>query len=246
MAVEKLKPYKDADGTKREQVETMFNHLAPTYDHVNHTLSLGVDRLWRRRAINYLMAKGSWPMRVLDVATGTGDLALLAAVELGAEEVIGIDISDEMMKVGREKAEAANLDFAVKFQHEDCSALSFPDKSFDAVMSAFALRNFENIEQCLREMRRVLQPNGDVVVIDLCAPQRFPMKQVFSLYKKYIMPHIGKTVSKDVSAFHYLPATMETVPQGPSMAEIFRNAGFRNVHYKYLNFGMCCMYTAIR
>ena len=246
MAIEKLKPYKDQSGTKREQVEKMFDHLAPKYDYVNHTLSLGVDRIWRQRAISYLKFKGAWPARVLDVATGTGDLALLAAVELGTEEVIGIDISDEMMKVAKEKAEAANLDFAVKFQHEDCSALSFPDKSFDAVISAFAIRNFENIDKCLSEMRRVLQADGDIVVIDLCAPRRFPMKQVFSVYKKYIMPHMGKNVSNDISAFHYLPESMESVPQGEAMAELFTKAGFKNVEYKYLNFGMCCMYTATR
>lgn len=246
MAIEKLKPYKDQNGTKREQVEKMFDRLAPTYDYVNRTLSLGVDRIWRQRAITHLKFKGAWPSRVLDVATGTGDLALLAAVELGAEDVIGIDISDEMMKVAQEKAEAANLESSVHFQHEDCSALSFPDKSFDAVISAFALRNFENIEQCLSEMRRVLQADGDIVVIDLCAPRRFPMKQIFSVYKKYIMPHMGKSVSKDVSAFHYLPESMESVPQGEAMAALFTKAGFKNVQYKYLNFGMCCMYTANR
>lgn len=243
--MKELTPYNTSE-SKHEQVEAMFDGLAPTYDYVNHTLSLGVDRIWRQRAINFLKRKGSWPMRILDVATGTGDFALLALTELGAEEVVGIDISDEMMKVGREKAEAANLDYALKFMHEDCSALSFDDKSFDAVISSFALRNFEDIPQCLSEMYRVLQNGGDIVVIDLCAPHRFPMKQVFSIYKKHIMPHIGKTVSKDVLAFKYLPETMEAVPQGAAMAEMFRNVGFRNVGYKYLNFGMCCMYTAVK
>ncbi|MCQ2094808.1 MAG: bifunctional demethylmenaquinone methyltransferase/2-methoxy-6-polyprenyl-1,4-benzoquinol methylase UbiE [Bacteroidaceae bacterium] len=240
-----ITPYKTSE-SKHEQVEAMFDGLAPTYDYVNHTLSLGIDRIWRKRAMNYLKKRQSRPSRILDVATGTGDFAILAMKDLKADEVVGIDISDEMMKVGRKKAEAADLEHAVRFMHEDCSALSFAEKSFDAVISAFAMRNFEDIPQCLSEMYRVLNDGGDIVVIDLCAPHGFPMKQVFSVYKKHIMPHIGKTVSKDVQAFKYLPETMEAVQQGAAMAELFMNAGFRNVNYKYLNFGMCCMYTAVK
>lgn len=243
--IKDVTPY-HSNESKSKQVEAMFDNIAPTYDYLNHTLSLGVDKKWRNCAIDYLKGVGSWPMRVLDVATGTGDLALLAAVELGSEEVIGIDISDKMMKIGEEKVKVLNLSQIIRFMHEDCSSLTFKEKSFDAVISAFALRNFENIKQCLSEMKRVLQPNGDIVVIDLCAPRKFPMRQVFYVYQKVIMPCMGSKVAKDKLAFKYLPETMVEVPQGEDMAELFRSVGFRDVEYKYLNFGMCCMYTAKR
>ncbi|MBO4398191.1 MAG: bifunctional demethylmenaquinone methyltransferase/2-methoxy-6-polyprenyl-1,4-benzoquinol methylase UbiE [Bacteroidaceae bacterium] len=238
-------PY-HSNESKRKQVEAMFDNIASTYDSLNHTMSLGIDRKWRNCVVNYLKDIGSWPMRVLDVATGTGDLALLAAIELGSDEVVGVDISDKMMKIGEEKAKALNLSQIVRFVKEDCSSMTFSDKSFEAVISAFALRNFENIPQCLSEMRRVLQPNGDIVVIDLCAPRKFPMRQVFYVYKKIIMPCLGAKIAKDKLAFQYLPETMSEVPQGEDMAELFRAAGFSDVKYKYLNFGMCCMYTAKR
>ena len=247
MAVEEIKPY-GHEGTKNEQVEAMFDNIAPTYDLLNHTLSLGIDRLWRRSAIKRIKKLSSLTanrstLTVLDVATGTGDFAILAAQKLKVNRVVGIDISDGMMAIGREKVEKLGLSDTIFFQHEDCEHLSFADGSFDVVMSAFALRNFQNLGACLREMRRVLKPDGCAVIIDLCAPRRFPMRQVFWLYHHAIMPLVGKLMSHDRNAYIYLPRTMEAIVQGADMADKFREVGFTHVEHQYLAFGMCCMYS---
>lgn len=247
MAVEAIKPY-GQDGSKHEQVEVMFDNIAPTYDLLNHTLSLGIDRLWRRSAIKKIKKLSSLTanrstLTVLDVATGTGDLAIQAYKSLRPDEVIGCDISDEMMRIGRQKAVEAGVAEHIKFVHEDCEHLSFADEQFDVVMSAFALRNFENIGACLREMRRVMKPEGCAVIIDLCAPRRFPMRQVFWLYQHTIMPLLGRILSNDRQAYSYLPRTMAAVSQGDEMAAKFREAGFTDVSYQYLAFDMCCMYS---
>ena len=247
MAVEAIKPY-GQDGSKHEQVEVMFDNIAPTYDLLNHTLSLGIDRLWRRSAIKRIKKLSSLTanrstLTVLDVATGTGDLAIQAYKSLRPDEVIGCDISDEMMRIGRQKAVEAGVAEHIKFVHEDCEHLSFADGQFDVVMSAFALRNFENIGACLREMRRVMKPEGCAVIIDLCAPRRFPMRQVFWLYQHTIMPLLGRILSNDRQAYSYLPRTMAAVSQGEEMAAKFREAGFTDVSYQYLAFDMCCMYS---
>jgi len=246
MAVEAIKPY-GQQGSKHEQVEAMFDNIAPTYDMLNHTLSLGIDRLWRRSAIKRIKKLSSLTanrstLTILDVATGTGDFAILAAQKLNADRVVGIDISEEMMRLGRQKAGKEGLTEHIRFVREDCEHLSFADGQFDVVMSAFALRNFEHLGACLREMHRVLRPEGCVVIIDLCAPRRFPMRQVFWLYQHTFMPILGKLLSNDRQAYTYLPQTMDAVAQGEEMAARFREAGFQEVGYEYLAFGMCCMY----
>lgn len=248
-AQEEVKPY-GAEGSKRSQVERMFNNIAHSYDLLNHTLSLGVDRIWRRNAIDYLKPYFSHPNEggqkgaILDVATGTGDFALLACRRLHPQQVVGCDISEGMMDIGREKVKTAGLSQHIRFQHEDCAKLSFADNTFDAVISAFALRNFENLDQCLREMQRVLKPGGHLSVIDLCTPVSFPMKQLFYLYRKVAMPVIGKLISRDTTAYTYLPQTMEAIPQADAMRQIIGKAGFANTSYKRLAFGMCILYTA--
>lgn len=240
-AQEQVKPY-GAAGSKRKQVETMFNHIAHSYDLLNHTLSLGIDRLWRRAAIDYL--KPFQPQHILDVATGTGDLALLACQRLQPRQVVGCDISEGMMEVGRKKIAEAGLGDHITLQYEDCAQLSFSDNTFDAVISAFALRNFEHLDQCLAEMYRVLRPGGKLSVIDLCTPVRFPMKQLFYIYKKIVMPLVGRLISHDHTAYTYLPQTMDAVPQAQQMQAIISKAGFRHTHYKRLAFGLCILYTA--
>ena len=250
MAVEEIKPY-GQQGSKHEQVEAMFDNIALTYDCLNHVLSLGIDKWWRCSAIKKIKALTSLtanhsPLTVLDIATGTGDLAIKAFKELQPHEVIGCDISDEMMRIGRQKVEKLGLADHIRFVHEDCEQLSFADGQFDVVMSAFALRNFEHLDRCLQEMHRVLRPGGCVVIIDLCAPRRFPMRQVFALYQRIIMPVVGKLMSKDKSAYTYLPNTMAAVKQGEEMAAQFREAGFQDVGFEYLAFGMCCMYWGKR
>ena len=246
MAVEQIKPY-GQQGSKHEQVEAMFDNIAPTYDMLNHTLSLGIDRLWRRSAIKRIKKLSSLTanrstLTILDVATGTGDLAIQAYKSLHPDEIIGCDISEEMMRLGRQKAGKEGLTEHIRFVREDCEHLSFADGQFDVVMSAFALRNFEHLGACLREMRRVLKPDGSVVIIDLCAPRRFPMRQVFWLYQHTFMPILGKLLSNDRQAYTYLPQTMDAVAQGEEMAARFREAGFQEVGYEYLAFDMCCMY----
>ena len=241
MKVEEIKPY-GAEGSKRTQVERMFNNIAHSYDQLNHTLSLGIDGVWRRNAIEVL--KPFAPQQILDVATGTGDLALLACRELRPQTVVGCDISEGMMEVGRRKVAEAELAERIRFQYEDCACLSFADNTFDAVISAFALRNFDQLDLCLREMCRVLKVGGRLSVIDLCTPQSFPMRQLFYLYKKVVMPVVGRIVSHDHTAYTYLPRTMDAIPQAAAMQRIVGNAGFREVACKRLLFGMCMLYTA--
>ncbi|MBR0045651.1 MAG: bifunctional demethylmenaquinone methyltransferase/2-methoxy-6-polyprenyl-1,4-benzoquinol methylase UbiE [Bacteroidaceae bacterium] len=246
---EQIKPYGE-EGTKREQVEQMFDNIAHSYDTLNHTLSFGVDKIWRNNAIDYLQPFFSSPLgggregAILDIATGTGDFAIRAVQKLNAHKVVGIDISEGMMAIGREKVEKLGLSDRITFQKEDCAKMSFPDNSFDAVISAFALRNFQNLDECLKEMHRVLNENGHLSVIDLCAPVSFPMKQLFWLYKKAVMPTLGKLLSKDKTAYTYLPDTMDAVPQAERMQHIIQQAGFHNVNFRRLAFGMCILYTA--
>ncbi len=240
---EQIKPYGE-EGTKREQVEQMFDNIAHSYDTLNHTLSFGVDRIWRNNAIDFLLKNRTSTDSVLDIATGTGDFAILAAQKLRTQHIVGCDISEGMMQIGREKVAKLRLSDIITFQNEDCAKMSFETNSFDAVISAFALRNFQNLDECLKEMHRVLKEDGHLSVVDLCAPVSFPMKQFFWLYKKGVMPMLGKLFSKDNTAYSYLPETMDAVPQAERMQSIIQQAGFHNVNFKRLAFGMCILYTA--
>lgn len=240
---EHIKPYGE-EGTKAVQVERMFNHIAPTYDQLNHTLSMGIDRSWRRKAIHTL--RPYHPQQILDIATGTGDFAILACRELQPQFLIGADISEGMMEVGREKVQQAGLADKVSFAREDCTALSFADATFDAVTVAFGVRNFEHLDIALGEMCRVLRPNGHLVILELSTPDRFPMKQLFTLYSKVVMPLIGKLTSKDNSAYTYLPESIRAFPQGEVMQRSIRNAGFSQVRFRRLTFGICTLYVATK
>lgn len=240
---EHIKPYGE-EGTKAVQVERMFNHIAPTYDQLNHTLSMGIDRSWRRKAIHTL--RPYHPQQILDIATGTGDFAILACRELQPQFLIGADISEGMMEVGREKVQQAGLADKVSFAREDCTALSFADATFDAVTVAFGVRNFEYLDIALGEMCRVLRPNGHLVILELSTPDRFPMKQLFTLYSKIVMPLIGKLISKDNSAYTYLPESIRAFPQGEVMQRSIRNAGFSQVRFRRLTFGICTLYVATK
>lgn len=240
---EEIKPYAPT-GEKHEQVEEMFDHIALTYDVLNHTLSLGTDRGWRRKAMDALGKHR--PRHILDVATGTGDFAILAARRLGTEglHITGADISEGMMQVGREKVRQLGLERVIRFCREDCMQLSFADDSFDAVTVAYGVRNFQDLDAGLREMCRVLRPGGHLLVVELASPPHFPMKQLFWLYSHVWMPLVGRLVSKDDHAYRYLPATMEAFPQGEVMEGILLRAGFRSVEWKRFTFGICTMYLA--
>ncbi len=240
---ELIKPYNDNE-TKGKQVERMFNSIAHSYDLLNHTLSLGIDKRWRKAAIDSL--RPSNPKSILDVATGTGDFAILAARELKPDTLLGVDISEGMMNVGRKKVHDAGLEQTVRFQKEDCLQLSLPDNSFDAVMVAYGIRNFEDLDRGLREMCRVMRKGGRLVIIELTSPVKFPMKQLFWLYSHAVMPMVGKLISRDGKAYNYLPATMEAFPQGEEMQHILQNAGFAEVKFKRFTFGLSTMYTATK
>lgn len=240
---EKIKPYGDGEA-KGKQVEQMFDSIAHSYDLLNHLLSMGIDKHWRRAAINSL--KPFAPRKILDVATGTGDFAIMSARELHPDSLLGVDLSEGMMNVAREKVKKASLEQTVSFQQEDCMKLSFADDTFDALTVAYGIRNFEDLDRGLREMRRVLKPSGRLVIIELTSPQRFPMKQLFWLYSHVLMPLVGKIVSHDSKAYTYLPATMEAFPQGEVMSEILKKAGFTDVRFKRFTFGLSTLYTAAK
>lgn len=240
---EKIKPY-EAEGKKEEQVESMFDNIAPTYDKLNHRLSWNIDKGWRRKAIRQL--KPYHPSQLLDIATGTGDLAILAAKELHPRQVIGADISEGMMEVGRRKVATAGLTETIRFQREDCLHLSFADGSFDAVTAAFGIRNFADLEQGLREICRVLRSGGHASFLEFSHPVRFPMRQLFALYSHTILPLYGRLVSHDQKAYRYLSATIEAFPQGETMVEVLKRAGFSEARFKRLTFGICTMYLATK
>ena len=240
-AQEKIKPY-EGNAHKREQVEKLFDNIAPTYDALNHTLSFGFDRAWRRKAIRSLAAYN--PASVLDVATGTGDFALAIARELKLSQVTAVDISEGMMSVGREKAAREGLHDVVCFQKEDCSHLSFSDDSFDAVTVTFGVRNFENLDACLCEMHRVLNKGGHLVLLELSYPHNRLWRLLFNIYSKVVMPVVGRIISGDDSAYTYLPETMAAFPQGEFMREILLKNGFSQVSFRRLTMGICTLYIA--
>ena len=240
---EEIKPY-GKEGEKGKLVEEMFDNIAPTYDTLNHRLSWDIDKGWRKKAIRQLLP--FQPKAILDIATGTGDFAILSVKELRPQRMIGIDISEGMMKIGQKKVEAEGLQHIVSFKKDDCTHLSFDDNSFDAVTAAFGIRNFQNLDQGLSEMYRVLRPNGHLSIVELTTPVSFPMKQLFKLYSHTMLPVYGKLISKDTSAYSYLTKTIETFPQGEVMLDILRKAGFKNASFKRLTFGICTMYFATK
>ena len=236
---EVIKPYNQNE-SKGSQVEKMFDNIAPTYDRLNHTLSLGIDRRWRKHAIDSLKAFS--PQTILDIATGTGDFAIMAAERLKPRQLIGADISQEMMEIARQKVEERNLGEVISFQREDCMQLSFDDNRFDAVTVSYGVRNFENLDKGLREIHRVLKPGGHLLLVELAAPDKFPMKQLFWLYSHLAIPLIGCFFSRDMKAYSYLTQSVQAFPKGEIMEGIIRNAGFEKVTWKRFTFGISTMY----
>jgi demethylmenaquinone methyltransferase/2-methoxy-6-polyprenyl-1,4-benzoquinol methylase len=238
---EQIMPYGN-NGKKGEQIEQMFDHIAPVYDRLNHILSGGIDKQWRRKAIAWL--KPFRPQRIMDVATGTGDFALLIQRELHPELLIGTDISEGMLRIGKEKAEKENLSEKVHFIKEDCTSLSFDNDFFDAVTIAFGVRNFEDLDKGLSEMYRVLKKEGRLLILELSIPDHFPVKQLYVLYSKTVIPFLGKSLSKDANAYRYLPRSIKAFPQGEAMKNIITQAGFGKVSFRKLTCGICTLYTA--
>ena len=240
---EKIKPYGE-QSEKRKQVEEMFDHIAPTYDTLNHRLSWNIDKGWRKKAIRQLAP--FHPQKILDIATGTGDFAILATSMLKPRQLLGVDISEGMMAIGKEKVKQKQLEDIVSFQKEDCLHMSFEDNTFDAIIAAFGIRNFQNLDQGLKEMCRVLKKGGHLSIVELTEPVSFPMHQLFRIYSNTFLPVYGRLLSKDRSAYKYLTATIEAFPEGEEMMKIFKKAGFNKVSFKRLTFGICTMYFATK
>jgi demethylmenaquinone methyltransferase/2-methoxy-6-polyprenyl-1,4-benzoquinol methylase len=239
---EVIKPY--GEGEKAQQVEQMFDNIAPSYDKLNHRLSWNIDKGWRRKAIKQLAPYE--PKTLLDIATGTGDFAILAAEMLRPDKLIGADISEGMMEIGRKKVREKGLQDIISFDKEDCLALSYPDATFDAVTAAFGIRNFADLDTGLREMCRILKPGGHLSIVELTSPVSFPMKQLFHVYSHTVLPVYGQLISKDTSAYSYLTKTIEAFPQGERMTDILQKAGFSEARFQRLTFGICTMYFATK
>ena len=238
-----VNPYKNSESGKKAQVEEMFDQIAPKYDFLNHFLSLGIDKLWRKKAIRIL--KPFQPKEILDLATGTGDLAI-AALRLKPDKVVGIDISEGMLRKGREKLKRKSLQDRIELIQADSEDLPFDDLSFDALTVAFGVRNFEDLQKGLNEMFRVLKPGGAFVILEFSRPERFPFKEIYNFYFFKILPKIGKIISRDGSAYTYLPESVEAFPDGDEFLCRLGDAGFSELSFKRLSFGVASLYTGVR
>ena len=218
----------------------MFNNIAGKYDFLNHFLSAGIDIIWRKKAVSLL--KPEQPKMVLDIATGTADFAI-ETLSINPEKIIGVDISEGMLAVGREKLLKKGLANKIELHYGDSENLPFEDNTFDAITVAFGVRNFENLKKGLSEMNRVLKPGGTAVVLEFSKPRSFPMKQLYQFYFKNILPVVGKIVSKDNAAYTYLPESVQAFPDGQDFLSIFEEVGFKNTKWHSLTFGISSIYT---
>ncbi len=240
---EKITPYKNKDTTKKQQVTEMFDTISGNYDGLNRVISFGIDVKWRRKVVKIVTS--SQPNRILDVATGTGDLAINLA-KTGASEIIGLDISAGMLAVGTNKVNTKKLDQIISMVKGDGESLPYPDGYFDAITVAFGVRNFEDLEQGLSEIYRVLKPGGIFVVLETSVPTKTPYKQGYKLYSSKILPLIGKIFSKDRSAYAYLSESAAAFPYGDAFNNILRKIGFIEVEDKPQTFGVATIYTATK
>ncbi len=238
--METVKPY-SAEGEKKEQVAEMFDNIAHSYDFLNHFFSLGIDVLWRKKAINILKKEN--PKQILDVATGTGDFAMEALrMNVQADRITAVDISNGMLEVGRKKVAAKNWSDKIVMQQADSENLPFQDDTFDAYTVAFGVRNFQDLEKGLAEMKRVLKPNSLGIVLEFSKPKKFPMKQLFGFYFKTIMPTIGKLVSKDPRAYTYLPESVNAFPSGDDFLAVMNKLGYKDTRCIPLTGGIASIY----
>ena len=234
-------PYKDQNTGKKEQVATMFNNIAPKYDFLNQLLSLGIHKGWRRKAVRLL--KDIQPKNILDIATGTGDFAI-EAMKLNPDKVIGVDISEGMLKFGVEKIKKLNLQDKIELKLGDSENLPFSDSSFDAITVGFGVRNFENLEKGVNDIYRVLKADGMIAILEFSKPRKFPVKQFYNFYFKIITPAVGKLFSKDSSAYSYLPESVNAFPDGEKFLDVLRKAGFKETKAIPVTFGIASIYTA--
>jgi demethylmenaquinone methyltransferase/2-methoxy-6-polyprenyl-1,4-benzoquinol methylase len=238
----KVTPYDSTQESKKKQVTSMFNKIAPFYDFLNRLLTLRIDVLWRKKAIKLLRKNN--PKNILDIATGTADMSIMAAKILSPKSIIGMDISSEMLRVGQNKVDKKSLSDIITLEIGDSENLKYKDGQFDTIMAAFGVRNFENLEAGLIEMNRVLSIGGTCLILEFSKPRVFPLKQLFNIYFKYILPVIGKLTSKDPKAYEYLYESVQVFPDYDNFTSILKKTGFKDTSYKPLSFGICTIYLA--
>lgn len=239
----KVKPYNKANASKKEEVEEMFDNISGRYDFLNHFLSLGIDKLWRRKAIKIL--KPYQPKVIMDMATGTGDFAI-EALKLNPTRIVGVDLSNGMLEVGRKKMIKRKINHIIEMVQGDSENLAFEDNTFDAYTVGFGVRNFQNLDAGLTEMLRVLKPNGVGVILEFSKPKKFPVKQYFKFHSKFIIPTFGRLISKDKAAYSYLPESVAAFPEGKSFMDIMTSVGYSNVKSKIVGGGIATIYYGIK
>lgn len=237
-----VKPY-NTDKSKKEEVAQMFNNISARYDFLNHFLSLGIDHSWRRKAVNTL--REIQPKRILDLATGTGDFAI-ALLKLNPTQIIGMDISSGMLEVGKNKMKTKNVSHIIDMQLGDSENMPFEDGYFDAITVGFGVRNYENLEKGLTEMLRVTRSGGKIVILEFSKPKRFPIKQAFAFYSRFIIPFFGKRISKDEKAYAYLPESVAAFPEGKAFTDILSKLGYKQVESTLVSGGIATIYSGIK
>jgi len=232
-------PYKEDNSSKKDQVAKMFDNISGQYDLLNRVLSFGIDIIWRKKAI--AMLKKEKPALILDVATGTADFAI-EALSLQPEKIIGVDISEGMLAIGRKKLDKKGLSHKIELKLADSETLPFADNTFDAVIVSFGVRNFENLRNGLLDILRVLKPGGSILILEFSKPVAFPVKQVYGFYSRYILPSIGRLISKDKSAYTYLPESVAAFPEGAHFIKILQETGYKETLCRPLTFGISSIY----
>ena len=235
-----VKPYNKDESSKKEEVAEMFDNISKRYDFLNHFLSMGIDKIWRKKAIKIL--KKYNPDSILDIATGTGDFAI-SAMRLKPSKVVGLDLSAGMLEVGSKKMKKKGLDQIVEMVQGDSENLPFEDETFDGLTVGFGVRNFENLEKGLSEMKRVLKSGAPAIILEFSKPKKFPVKQSFKFYSKYIIPTVGRTISKDKAAYTYLPESVEAFPEGQAFIDIMDKVGYKNLRSKQVSGGIATIYV---
>lgn len=238
-----MKPYNEED-SKKKQVRDMFDNIAPTYDKLNHILSINIDRIWRRRVVR--IVRKMHPHRILDVATGTGDLAIAMARRIPDCRILGVDLSEQMLAIAREKVTARGMDEHIILSTGDAEHLNVADGSVDVVTVAFGVRNFENLEQGLREMYRTINAGGHIVILEFSTPRSPLFGALYRWYSHRVLPFIGRLISRDGAAYDYLPSSVDEFPAPERFMEMLREAGFKNCKAKSQSFGIAQIYTAER
>lgn len=238
-----VKPYGNVDKSKKEEVAQMFDNISAKYDFLNHFLSLGIDKIWRKKAVK--MMREIKPQKILDIATGTGDFAI-ESLSLNPKEVVGLDISEGMLEKGREKMIKRKVNHIISMQLGDSESIPYEDNYFDALTVGFGVRNFENLEKGLAEMLRVVRPGGKILILEFSKPKKFPVKQYYAFHSKYIIPFFGKRISKDEKAYAYLPESVAAFPEGEAMKTILNDLGYKDVKSTLVSGGIATIYAGTK